>query len=166
MAAATRSLRPHRSAGRSAYRVVVPVLLGLVGLAGCSRSVEVTVPQLASDASCTAASGAWPTTVSGLSPVDVSPQSPAVRAWGDPAIVARCGVATPGPTTDSCLSVNGIDWVLTELTDGSKFVTYGRVPAIEVLVPRRYAPEGALLPVFTEAATRLPTTGNHCTGPP
>lgn len=165
MAAATRTLRPRRSAGHTAYRVAVPALLGVVGLAGCSRGVEVTVPPLASDASCTAASSAWPTAVSGLSLVDVSPRSPAVRAWGDPAIVARCGVATPGPTTDSCLTVNGIDWVLTELTDGSKFVTYGRAPALEVLVPRRYAPEGALLPVFTDAATRLPTTGNHCTGP-
>ncbi len=90
------------------------------------------------------------------------PVSPAVRAWGDPPIVARCGVNPPGPTTDDCLTVDGVDWVATPLSDGTRFVTYGRDPAIEVLIPRGDQPEGSLLPVFAASAGALPTTGRHC----
>ncbi|MEP6798948.1 MAG: hypothetical protein ABI890_12400, partial [Lapillicoccus sp.] len=73
-------------------------------------------------------------------------------------------VAEPAPSTD-CLSVNDVDWVVTTLTDGAKFVTYGRSPALEVLVPSSVAPgnEGSLLPVFTAAAQALPPTGRRCT---
>jgi len=142
--------------------VVGPVTAGALLLGACSSSVGVSVPVLAGDPACVAASRHWPTDVSKLRPVATSPGSPAVHAWGDPAVVARCGVATPGPSATGCLTVNGIDWLATPLSDGTKFVTYGRAPALEVLVPRDYAPEGSLLPVFTDAATELPTTGRHC----
>ena len=46
--------------------------------------------------------------------------------------------------------------------DQIRFVTYGRDPAIEVLVPKAYAPEGSLLPAFAHAALALPTTGRKC----
>ncbi len=138
------------------------VLLVPVALAGCSRPVEVSLPVSASDPACAAAGARWPATVSGEQPVPVSPQSPAVRAWGAPAVIARCGLPSPGPTTDECLAVDGVDWVVTPLSDGTKFVTYGRSPAIEVLVPRRYAPEPLLLPAFSPAARALPTTERHC----
>jgi hypothetical protein len=94
--------------------------------------------------------------------VATEPAVPAVRAWGDPAIIARCGVATPAPTTEDCLTVNEVDWVATPLSDGTKFVTYGRDPALEVLIPRSDVPEGSLLPAFTAAARTLPATGRHC----
>ena len=130
--------------------------------AGCSRAVGVSVPARGSDPACTAAAAVWPPDVSGRTPVSTDPTSPAVRAYGDPAVVARCGVPTPGPTTDDCLTVNGVDWVATPLTDGTRFVTYGRDPAIEVLVPKGPVPEGSLLPVFTASAQALPSTGRHC----
>jgi len=101
-------------------------------------------------------------TVSGERPVPVSPEAPAVRGWGDPAIIARCGLAPLGPTTEECVVVDGVDWVVTPLSDGTRFVTYGRAPAIEVLVPRHYAPEPLLLPAFSPAARALPTTERHC----
>jgi hypothetical protein len=131
-------------------------------LAGCSSSVGVTIPAEAADPACSAAAAAWPADVSGRTVVATDPSAPAVRAWGDPAIVARCGVATPGPTTDDCLTVDDVDWVATPLTDGTRFVTYGRDPAIEVLVPKGPVPEGSLLPAFSAAARALPTTGRHC----
>jgi hypothetical protein len=131
-------------------------------LAGCSSAVAVTLPAKAGDPACTAASAAWPADVSGRAVVATDPSAPAVRAWGDPPIVARCGVATPGPTTDDCLTVDDVDWVATPLSDGTRFVTYGRDPAIEVLVPKGPVPEGSLLPAFSAAARALPTTGRHC----
>ena len=83
---------------------------------------------------------------------DTSPPTPAVAAWGDPAVIARCGVAAPGPTETECLEVDGVGWIPEELADGTRFTTFGTEPAIEVLVPGDYAPEGLLLPVFAAAA--------------
>ena len=76
-------------------------------------------------------------------------------AYGDPAIIARCGVPALGPTTDDCIEVDGMGWVAQGLSDGTRFTTFGRDPAIEVLVPKDYAPEPLLLPAFTEAAEQL-----------
>lgn len=160
---------PPPYAAPPAYRARVGTVVGALTitvtlLAGCSKAVGVSLPEQAGSAACVAVSKLWPADVSGHQPVDVSPVSPAVRAYGDPAIIARCGVAEPAPSTD-CLSVNDVDWAVTILTDGAKFVTYGRFPALEVLVPSSAAPgsEGSLLPVFTAAAKALPTTGRKCT---
>jgi hypothetical protein len=86
----------------------------------------------------------------------------AVAAWGDPPVIARCGVSALGPTTEQCLSVDGVDWVVREASDGAVLTTFGRDPAIEVLVPDAYAPEPLLLPAFAGAARALPSNGRTC----
>ena len=79
--------------------------------------------------------------------------SPFGAAWGDPAIVLRCGVPEPtGFTTNSyanCLTVNGIDWYLAgDSGDGAStdhpitVTTVYRSPAIEVTVPAGYGTQG------------------------
>jgi hypothetical protein len=137
------------------------VASGLV-LAACSSGVDGTAPARATEPACAAAAGAWPAAPSGQQPVAVRTSSPSVRAWGDPAIIARCGVEPPAPTTLDCVEVDGIDWVAEPLSDGTRFTTFGRDPALEVLVPRHYAPEALLLPAFGPAAATLPTTGLRC----
>lgn len=61
-----------------------------------------------------------------------------VAAWGDGSVVLRCGVTPLRPTTNLCVTVNGVDWVLDEKRaqkDGVQFLTtYGRDPAVEVTV--------------------------------
>ncbi len=106
---------------------------------------------------------AWPDRVHNEPSVDTSPASPAVHAWGDPAIIARCGVAALGPTTEQCIEVDGVDWVARRLSDGVAFTTFGRDPAIEVLVPHAYAPEPLVLPAFGPAAEALPRNALTCT---
>lgn len=57
-------------------------------------------------------------------------------AWGDPAaVLLRCGVPVPGPTTLPCVTVRGVDWIRDD-ADAPVFVftTYGRDPAVEVIV--------------------------------
>lgn len=64
--------------------------------------------------------------------------SQATRAWGDPPIVLRCGVEPPGPSPERCVRIEdgtAVDWLAIEGEDAWTFVTYGRVPAIEVIVP-------------------------------
>lgn len=138
--------------------------LGVAGglLSGCSSAVEASPPPQAGSAACTAAASGWPESVSGKGRVETTADSPAVAAWGDPPVIARCGLAALAPTTQECLAVDGVDWVVRELSDGAAFTTFGRDPAIEVLVPDAYAPEPLLLPAFGEAARALPENGRTC----
>jgi len=148
----------HRGA-RLASRLGSVLLVG--GLLGCS-SIDVAVPAEAGSAACRSAAAHWPKTVGGQSLRSTSPSSAAIRAWGDPAIIARCGLPAIGPTTDPCIGVSGIDWVAHQLTDGVRFTTYGRTPAIEVLVPSAYKPEPLLLPAFGVAASAIPQGERRC----
>jgi Protein of unknown function (DUF3515) len=122
----------------------------------------VTVPAAGSGAACASAGILWPQEVSGMPRRSTSPGSPGVAAWGDPAVVARCGVAAPGPTDVECLEVDGVGWIPQQLSDGTRFTAFGREPALEVLVPKRYAPEGLLLPAFTPVVKALPANGLQC----
>lgn len=133
-----------------------------LALAGCSSAVKVTPFEDSDSAVCREVAAAWPATVGGQPPREVAVQSEGVAAWGDPAIIARCGATSPGPTTEPCIDADGIDWVAHELEDGYAFTTFGREPAIEVLVPRAYAPEPLLLPAFDAAAQVVPQDGLRC----
>ena len=140
-------------------------MLSLVGavtlaLAACSRPADVALPPQSSAPVCRDA--AWPATVSGHSRADTSPADPSVAAWGDPALIARCGLEPLAPTTDECVTVDGVDWVVRQLSDGTMATTYGRDPAIEVLAPSTYGPVPLLLPAFGPLARTLPATGRHC----
>lgn len=58
-----------------------------------------------------------------------------LAVWGRGAVQLRCGLEPPGPSTDLCVTVNGVDWVLQETRsrDGRQYlISYGRRPAVEV----------------------------------
>lgn len=132
-------------------------------LAGCSSdTVEVTLPAEADGMACQFASASFPGTVSNLEPRLTTPESLSVTAWGDPAIIARCGVPAVPPTAVGCLEVDGVGWIPDTLSDGVRFTSFGTNPAIEVLIPDTYAPESLLLPAFSAAARSLPTNGLAC----
>lgn len=159
------SLGRHTGTGR--YAALLTVAVGLLGaVVGCSSQgaapVAVTLPTGAADPACQALKGLWPSAVGSLKPRQVSVDSPAARAWGDPAVVAICGYEPPGPSTLECVAVDGVDWLIRRRSDGVQFTTYGRSPAMDVLIPAAYAPEPLLLPAFSAAARSLPDTGRHC----
>lgn len=138
-------------------------LLPVIALAGCgSGAVKADPAVSAKSSACTRAAKHWPATVADQKVRDTTADSPTVKAWGDPAIIARCGVDPPGPNT-KCVTVSGIDWVVISLSDGKKLVTFGRDPAIEVLVPHKYAPAPLVLGAFTKAAQQIPQGAHHCT---
>ncbi|MFN8082337.1 MAG: DUF3515 family protein [Kineosporiaceae bacterium] len=121
-------------------------------------------PQATSSA-CTAALAAAPATV--LDQSRTTNPTAGVLAWGDPAIVARCGLAPLGPSTKSCIGVNGIDWVIDDTTDPVTATSYGRAPAVEVRMPRAVGATRlpAALVDLAPVAAALPTTSRTCTGP-
>jgi hypothetical protein len=90
-------------------------------------------------------------------------------AWGDPAIVLRCGVGRPKgfDKFSQCQRANGVDWfvpdsVVDDQSAEAVLTTVGRTPAIEVRLPAHYRPTGPaavmvdLAPVL-KAHTRVTT---------
>lgn len=157
----------HRRRALSQHRALATSLAGgtLLLLAGCGEQPVRAVPFGGSDSvACQAVAQHWPQTVGPYEPRVTAVQSAGVAAWGDPPIVARCGKEPPGPTTDPCIDVDGVHWVATVLDDGGTMLTtYGRDPAIEVLVPAGYDAPPLLLPPFGEAAEQVPQTLGKCT---
>ena len=137
------------------------VAAGLL-LGGCGGAVEVGIPHEADHAACVAAGEQWPDEVKGEETTETDPTDPAVAAWGDPAVIARCGMPPLGPTENQCVVVDGVDWVAEDLGDGTRLTTFGRDPAIEVIVPEEHGPAPLILPAFTEAAKELPRNDYAC----
>jgi hypothetical protein len=70
-------------------------------------------------------------------------------AWGDPAIVLRCGLARPKDSTDSspCLTRNGLGWTvppaqLDDLGADVDLTLAHRSVWVRVHVPAKYRPNG------------------------
>ncbi|WP_246117443.1 DUF3515 domain-containing protein [Cellulomonas composti] len=137
--------RVRRAATAGASALVVGVLVGSCA----SPAVSVTPAPHATDPACAQVVLATPDEIADdLSRRAVTAQ--AATAWGDPAVVLRCGVEPLGPTTDRCVSVESadgstVDWVVVasdpdhEDSSDWTFTTYGRVPAVQVTVPAEIA---------------------------
>ncbi len=69
-----------------------------------------------------------------------NPDSAGTKAWGDPAIVMRCGVAEPTTysATSQLLVVDGINWYPEELQRGVRFTSVQGPENIEVSIPSSY----------------------------
>lgn len=142
-------------------------LIVAASLALCACSGPVVPMQPAEDAAapdCAAVSVRLPGQVAGLSSRNTNAQ--ATAAWGNPAsVLLRCGVPSPPPTTDRCISINDIDWV----EDASeapryRYTTYGRTPAIEVVIDAESGVSGmTALSDLGHAVSFVPKTGG-CVG--
>lgn len=142
-------------------RVGILTLL-CVPLGGCASAVKVAPFEGAETPACHTLSALWPARVGSAEQRETAVDSVTVAAWGDPAIIARCGAVPPGPTTLQCLDVAGVDWIVQELDDGVSFTTYGRTPAVEVLVPAAYPSPPLLLPAFAPAVETIEQGPNRC----
>lgn len=133
-------------------------------LTGCSATVPMTAAPDAASPACAEVTVRFP------GAIDVFPKrytdAQATGAWGDPAVILlRCGVPVPGPSTLPCISLEGIDWLRDDSEDPIYvFTTYGRTPAVEVIVDSRVASGTNALNALNNAVSRLPVTG-ACTDP-
>lgn len=142
----------------SPRRVAVPSLAlalaaGTTMLSGCASDVVLDAAPHASAEVCAQVLRVAPSSLAGADRRPTTSQ--ASLAWGDPAITLRCGVEPLPPTPERCIQVTAgdgtvVDWIVHEddpqgstADDGGRgrfaFTTYGRVPAIEVVVPVEYA---------------------------
>jgi hypothetical protein len=162
---------PHiaRNSRRAARRRSAGAL-GLVGVAlvagGCGGPpADVEPAPGATDPVCAEAMVSLPDAVAGFERRETDSQ--ATAAWGDPsAVVLRCGVPTPGPTTEHCVTANGIDWVTSDDGEFLTLTTYGRSPAVEVLFDDTRAASSSVMVDLASAVGRIPATGGcTSTGP-
>lgn len=155
-----------RSVFRAAGEVGAALALALtlaVALAACSPVVDVPSASGAADPACASVMLALPETVADLPARETSSQSTA--AWGEPSqVIVRCGVPAPGPTTDPCVGVEGVDWVMKEGEGAWTLTTYGRSPAVEVLFDPDQVASSTVLVDLAAAVRRVPQDGK-CLGP-
>lgn len=130
-------------------------------LAGCAPTVALEPADDAANPLCAEVSVRLPDAIGELAVRQTNAQ--ATAAWGEPtAIILRCGVPSPAPTAElPCVTVDGVDW-LRDDADAPVYVftTYGREPAVEVIVQDGETTSGLeALTEVADAVSRLPATG-------
>jgi len=110
--------------------------LALLGaLSGCSTTIHLDPAGDANNADCADVSVLLPDAIGDLDRVWTDAQ--ATGAWGAPTVVLRCGVEVPAPSDLVCQTIGGVDWlVLAQEDERQRLVTYGRDPAVEVIIKR------------------------------
>jgi hypothetical protein len=132
------------------------------GLAGCSPAVDVKPAQDAANPACAPMMVALPETIGDARIRKTNSQ--ATAAWGEPSrLILRCGVNVPGPTTDRCVTVNGVDWVIKEGDPVWTLTTYGREPATEILLDPDTISSATVLADLAGAASKIEAT-RQCVG--
>jgi hypothetical protein len=146
----------------------------LLTLAGCGGSGPVRVDAFAVTAAghqeCPGLIAALPAHVAGQDRRTTTGSTYAA-AWGDPAIVLRCGLARPADSTPSspCMTRDGIDWTvppdqLDELQADVDLTLAHRSVYVRLHVPATYRPNGpgeAMADLDKAVRTHTRTTG-HC----
>ncbi|GAB2569705.1 DUF3515 family protein [Leucobacter ruminantium] len=103
-------------------------------LTGCAGDVPMDAAPDANDPACADVIVRLPQTVAELDKRTTNAQ--ATGAWGDPAgVLLYCGIEPSGPTTQECVNVNGVDWIVDDSRAPLyRFEAYGRSPGLEVIV--------------------------------
>ncbi|MDD7834947.1 MULTISPECIES: DUF3515 family protein [Paenarthrobacter] len=123
----------HRKTLRRTALAVSLASASVLALSACSPAVDVTAAADAANPACAPMMVALPDKIGDAALRKTNSQ--ATAAWGDPSqVILRCGVNVPGPTTDRCVSVNDVDWVIKEGDPVYTLTTFGRVPATEILI--------------------------------
>jgi hypothetical protein len=136
---------------RGARVSATAVAVGLV-LTACGKE-PVSIPTLrlsaADQAVCQRVTNALPDTVADQSRRKTQPAEALGGAWGDPAIVAQCGVPVPAGfnRTSPCQTADGVGWYVPESqfadSDSDLVIsTAGYRPVVQVTIPAKYRPEG------------------------
>jgi hypothetical protein len=146
-------------------RLAATALLAIaatLALAGCSRIVVMDAADDANNPACADVIVRLPETLQGLDRRETNAQ--ATGAWGDPtAVLLRCGVEVPAPSTLECENVDGIDWLLEPGEGGTRtFTTFGRDPAIDVVVDSDVVAPGRVLSDLSSMVGFTPTNGLAC----
>lgn len=147
-------------AGRGSAKLATAAGLGIgVALAMTACGPGAAVVDAAQDAAnpdCAPAMLAMPGEISDQEQRETTSQ--ATTAYGDPAaMIVRCGVTPPDPTTELCTRVNGVDWIIRETDEDNQWqaVSYGRDPAFEATFDTTVVPSSTALIDLSSAVSTV-----------
>ena len=130
--------------------------------------VEDTAPQGRAATACGDLVDDLPPQVADQAVREVSPADAPAAAWGDPAIVLRCGVDVPSGFTDTstCTTVDGVDWYIPEaqLQAGGDLTmtSVNRDVSVEVELPEEYFPPATALADLAPAVSGATEATGEC----
>lgn len=90
--------------------------------------------------------------------------SPGAAVYGDHVITLRCGLPEMLPTTDLCVTADGVDWVLKDSGQGEgdkTITTFGRKPAAQAVIDPE-VPSDVALVELAAAVKNLPRNERKC----
>lgn len=154
---------PLRSARlSSAVAAVAAALVLTAGLTGCAGDVPMEPAENSNDPACADVIVRLPSVIGDFQRRTTNAQ--ATGAWGDPvAVELTCGIEPSGPTTDDCVAVNGIDWIIDRSAAPLyRFEAYGRTPGLQVVVNSELASGTEAVLALSRVAELLPQE-RHCT---
>ncbi|MDO4241387.1 MAG: DUF3515 domain-containing protein [Microbacteriaceae bacterium] len=147
------------SATIARFAALAAAAAALFALTACGAGpVPMKAAEDANNPACANVTVRLPDTVGALKKRSTNAQ--ATGAWGDPAVVLlRCGLPVSAPTTQPCVNVNGIDWIVDESkAPNYRFEAYGRDPGLEVLVDSTKTSGTDALLELGSAISQLPQT--------
>ncbi|MEH3034094.1 MAG: DUF3515 family protein [Aeromicrobium erythreum] len=141
--------------------VVATLTLGVAPLAGCATfHVDAYPTEVGTQRDCDALLHDLPASVDGLDRRTV--EDDVAGAWGDPAVVLRCGV----PADDEmqrCVRAGALTWFRSPLADGSLYSSSGRRFTVSVEVPRGRDTAQVLDDLLPALDRHDPRTAQPCT---
>ena len=134
-------------------RRALAAALVAAAVAGCAGPGPVAVPPAAdagpaAAARCAALHQKLPKKVGDLTRRRTEPSSDRTAAWGDPAVVLRCGVVRPAgyrPELTPLAEVNGVGWYQHIAGATIEWVAVDRPVYVQLDVPRSYEAHAAFL---------------------
>ncbi|PZE25510.1 DUF3515 family protein [Curtobacterium sp. MCLR17_042] len=144
--------------------IVGAVITLAAGLTGCTNAVSMSAAPSANAAACAAVQVRLPATVD--SKFDLrNTNAQATAAWGEPEVaIYHCGVAVPTVSDLPCFSQGGVDWIRDDRGDQVVYTTFGRSPAVQVVVDSTKT-TSSVVQELSDAVSSLPKDGHECLDP-
>lgn len=129
-------------------------------LSGCSATVNLEPAPDANNPACAEVIVRLPDEIDGNKKRVTGAQ--ATSAWGTPtAVIMRCGLEPVMASKLPCITQAGVDWLVDETNAPSyRFITFGRTPALEVVVDSNKVAGVTALDSLASQAKYLPSTRN------
>ncbi|MCJ1713712.1 DUF3515 family protein [Microbacterium sp. M1A1_1b] len=152
------------SAARRTLVALGVTVLVAAALTGCTNAVAMTAAPSANAAACATAQVRLPDTVDTKYALR-NTNAQATAAWGDPsAALYRCGVAVPTVSDLPCFTKGTVDWIRDDEGKRIVYTTFGRDPAVQVVIDSTKTTDQVLQDIGTAVAS-LPKDGHRCLDP-
>lgn len=145
------------------FLLAATLAIGTLALSGCTATVSLDPAADANNPACADVVVRLPDTIDTMQKRLTNSQSTA--AWGEPTgVIFRCGLEPVTVSKFTCVTTSDIDWLVDDSNKPSyRFVTFGRKPAVEVIVDSKKVSGVTALDELASAVGQIPETA-RCSG--